>query len=122
MTTTWTEGYRPDKKDLQGLYQYRFETAGGLVMDCFLEHTPATEATDVCPGNSERLELIWALVGGIDISEVIGDAKDTIEEEALERMTDEARAANDEPREKDRALAHYGEQARLAVALMGGAA
>ena len=81
-----TEGYRPTTEDLAGLYRYRFETAGGLVMDCYLDHQTAEEATDVCPHIPEHLELIWACVGGIDISEVIGDCKQTIEEEALEEL------------------------------------
>ena len=79
------EGYRPDAEDLRGLYRYRFETSLGLVMDCYLDHIAAAEATDVDPGNPEYMQLMWALVGGIDISEVI-DLAPVIEKEALEEV------------------------------------
>ena len=91
--TTWSEGYKPTKEDLKGLFQYTFETAGGLVIDCYLEYEAGEKKTYDHPGSDESIELIWALVGGIDIAEVLGDAKDTIEEEALEAM---AAAADDE--------------------------
>ena len=35
-TPIWTTGYKPTKADLTGLYNHRFETAGGLVLDCYL--------------------------------------------------------------------------------------
>ena len=82
-TPIWTTGYKPTKADLYGLYNHRFETAGGLVLDCY-DH----------PGSAAAIELIWALVEGVDISEVIGDLAATIEEEALEDM--ETSAKDDE--------------------------
>jgi hypothetical protein len=83
-----TEGYSPGADDLRGLYQYRFETSMGLVIQCYLEHQTAEEATDVCPPIDERMELIWACVGGIDISEVLTDIAPVIEAEALESLSE----------------------------------
>ena len=81
-----TEGYRPTAKDLRGLYRHRFDTAGGLVMDCYLDYSPEERATYDEPGSAAQIELVWALVGGIDINEVIGDLALTIEEKAMECM------------------------------------
>ena len=90
----WTSGYKPTKADLKGLYQHRFETSGGLVIECYLAYEAAERASDDHPGCAAAIELIWALVEGVDISEVIGDLAGTIEEEALEDM--EAQAADDQ--------------------------
>jgi hypothetical protein len=90
----WTTGYKPTKEDLKGLYNHRFETSGGLVLQCYLAFEEAESATYDHPGCAESIELIWALVEGVDISEVIGDLAGTIEEEALEDM--EASAQDDQ--------------------------
>ena len=90
----WTTGYKPTKEDLKGLYNHRFETAGGLVIDCYLAFEEEERATFDHPGSAAAVELIWALVEGVDISEVIGDLMGTIEEEALEDM--ETSAKDDE--------------------------
>lgn len=82
----WSTGYKPNKADLYGLYRHRFETAGGLVIDCYLAFEEEERATFDHPGSAAAVELIWALVEGVDISEVIGDLAATIEEEALEDM------------------------------------
>jgi hypothetical protein len=97
--TTWTEGYRPTKEELKGLFQYKFETAGGLVIDCHLEFEASEPQTYNDPGCAGSIELIWALVGGIDISEVLGDAKDTIEEEALAEMEKAAKESAEDAAE-----------------------
>lgn len=89
-TPVWTTGYKPTKTDLYGLYNHLFETAGGLVLDCYLAYEEAERATYDHPGSAESIELIWALVEGVDISEVIGDLAATIEEEALEDMAVQA--------------------------------
>ena len=86
----WTTGYKPTKADLYGLYNHRFETAGGLVLDCYLAYEEEERATFDHPGSAAAVELIWALVEGVDISEVIGDLAATIEEEALEDMENSA--------------------------------
>ena len=86
----WTTGYKPTKADLKGLYNHRFETAGGLVLDCYLAFEEEERATYDHPGSAAAVELIWALVEGVDISEVIGDLAATIEEEALEDMENSA--------------------------------
>ena len=98
----WTSGYKPTKEDLKGLYHHRFETSGGLVIECYLSYDEAERATYDHPGCAAAIELIWALVEGVDISEVIGDLAGTIEEEALEDM--EAQAADDQ---YDRGQARY---------------
>ena len=85
-TPIWTTGYKPTKEDLTGLYNHRFETAGGLVIDCYLAFEEEERATFDHPGSAAAVELIWALVEGVDISEVLGDLIGTIEEEALEDM------------------------------------
>ena len=89
-TPFWTHGYKPTKADLKGLYNHRFETAGGLVLDCWLAYEEAERETRDEPGSAAAVELIWALVEGVDISEVIGDLAATIEEEALEDMAVQA--------------------------------
>jgi hypothetical protein len=89
-TPFWTHGYKPTKADLYGLYNHRFETAGGLVLDCYLAFEEEERATYDHPGSSASIELVWALVEGVDISEVIGDLAATIEDEALEDMAVQA--------------------------------
>jgi len=93
-TPIWHTGYKPTKEDLKGLYNHRFETAGGLVIDCYLAFEEEERATYDHPGSSASIELVWALVEGVDISEVIGDTAATIEDEALEDM--EAKAEDDQ--------------------------
>ena len=39
------------------------------------------------------MELVWALVGGIDISEVLEDLAETIEVEALEELESQIKDA-----------------------------
>jgi len=73
-----------------------------LVIECYLSYDEAERATYDHPGCAAAIELIWALVEGVDISEVIGDLAGTIEEEALEDM--EAQAADDQ---YDRGQARY---------------
>jgi hypothetical protein len=93
-TPIWTTGYRPTLEDIKGLIYHRFETAGGLVLHCYLAFEEEERATYDHPGSAAAVELIWALVEGVDISEVIGDLAATIEEEALENM--EAKAEDDQ--------------------------
>jgi len=85
----WATGYKPTREDLKGLYNLVFETAGGLTLDCYLEYEPEERETRDEPGSPASMELVWALVGGIDISEVIGNLSETIEEEALSELADE---------------------------------
>jgi hypothetical protein len=93
-TSIWTTGYKVTTEDLKGLYHHTFETSGGLVIECYLSYDEAEKASYDHPGCAAAIELIWALVEGVDISEVIGDLAATIEEEALEDM--EASAKDDE--------------------------
>jgi len=87
--TTWTSGYKPTKADLYGLFNHRFETDGGLVLDCYLIYEVEERETRDEPGCAAAIELVWALVEGVDISEVIGDLAETIEEEALSDLEDQ---------------------------------
>ena len=90
----WSAGYKPTKEDLTALYNHRFETAGGLVLDCYLSYEAEERETQDEPGSAAAIELIWALVEGVDISEVLGDWVATIEEEALGDM--EAKVEDDQ--------------------------
>ena len=64
------------------------------MLDCYLAFEEEERATFDHPGSAAAIELIWALVEGVDISEVIGDLAATIEEEALEDM--EVQAEDDQ--------------------------
>ena len=77
---------QPTAEDLKGLYNHRFETSGGLVIDCYLSYEAEELETRDEPGSPANMELVWALVGGIDISEVLEDLAETIEVEALEDL------------------------------------
>ena len=85
----WSFGYKPTKADLTGLYNHRFETIGGLVLDCYLSYEAEERETQEEPGCAAAIELVWALVEGVDISEVLGDWVETIEEEALRDLEDQ---------------------------------
>ncbi len=70
-----------------GLYHHQFQHAAGLVLDCHLEYTKAERQTHDSPGEPESLELIYALVNGVDVSEVLSDdVVGLIEEEAAQSM------------------------------------
>ena len=92
-TPIWTTGYKPTNADLKGLYNHRFETAGGLVLDCYLSYEAEERETQDEPGCAAAIELVWALVEGVDISEVLGDLAETIEEEALSDLEDQIKDA-----------------------------
>ena len=85
----WATGYKPTKTDLKGLYNLVFETAGGLTLDCYLEYEAEERETRDEPGSPALMGLVWALVEGVDISEVIGDLAQTIEEEALSDLAEQ---------------------------------
>lgn len=87
----WSTGYKPIAADLKGLYKYEYETEKGLVIECHLEYEKAERATYDEPGCAASIELVWALVEGVDIAEVLGfDLVATIEEKALENMEEAA--------------------------------
>ena len=85
--------YQPTLEDLKGLFNHRFETSGGLVIDCYLSYEKEERETRDEPGNPANMELVWALVGGIDISEVLEDLAETIEVEALEELESQIKDA-----------------------------
>jgi len=82
-TSVWTTGYKPTKEDLKGLCNYRYETAGDLVLDCYLSYEAEERETQDEPGTPAVMELIYALVEGVDISVMLGDWAETIEDAAL---------------------------------------
>ena len=82
-------GYKPTKTDLKGLFNLVFKTAGGLTLDCYLEYEAEERETRDEPGSPASMGLVLALVEGVDISEVLGDLTETIEEEALSDLEDQ---------------------------------
>jgi hypothetical protein len=86
-------GYKPTKTDLKGLFNLVFETAGGLTLDCYLEYEAEERETRDEPGSPALMGLVWALVEGVDISEVLGDLAETIEEEALSDLESQIKDA-----------------------------
>ena len=68
-------------------YEYQFANSEGLVIDCYLEHKEAEPQSHDSPGHRGSVELVYALVNGVDISDVLSDdVADLIEEEALQSM------------------------------------
>jgi len=68
-------------------YEYQFTNKDGLTIDCYLEYDAAERDSFDCPGHHESIDLCYALVNGIDISDVLSDdIKGLIEEEALASM------------------------------------
>ena len=70
-----------------GFYQYQYTSGDGITIDCHLEYEAAHNG-GTGPNSEEsypeRIELIYALVNGVDIAEVLcDDVKKLIEEEAL---------------------------------------
>ena len=89
----WTSGYKPTREDLKGLFNHCFETDGGLVLDCYLIYEAEERETRDEPGCAASMELVFALVKGVDISEVLGDLAETIEAEALSDLEDQLKDA-----------------------------
>lgn len=76
--------------DLKGLYHYTFTTSLDLVIECYLDYSPAERETRMEPGHPESCSLCHALVNGVDILEVIEELVPVIEEEALQQMSEAA--------------------------------
>lgn len=86
------------------LYHFQFTHAAGLVIDCHLEYTKAEPASHDSPGEPESLELIYALVNGVDVFEVLSDdVVGLIEEEAAQSMAMD-KWESDYDRAEERAL------------------
>lgn len=87
---------QPTQEDFKGLFNHRFETAGGLVIDCYLSYEAEEQETYDDPGSPANMELVWALVGGIDIGELLEDlpgVTELIEVEALEELESQIKDA-----------------------------
>jgi hypothetical protein len=79
----WQKGLNVDF-DTKGLFNYEYVTKQGLAIDCWIYFEEGEEATRDDPGEPETIELHHALVGGIDILEVLDmDLVTLIEEKAL---------------------------------------
>ena len=88
--TIWPIGYKPSKEDLKGLYNYRWETPAGLMLDCYLSYEAEERETQDEPGCAASMELECALVEGVDISEVLdGLWAEMIENQALNNLADQ---------------------------------
>lgn len=86
-------GLRPTRDDLRGCYEHSYTTAGGLTLACYLDYDEAEPQTRDEPGCAERIELVYALVQGIDVSELLEELRDEIETKALAAMKAEAEDA-----------------------------
>jgi len=79
-----------DAKHLKGCYEYAFESSNGLHLDCYLEYRAAHDGgTGPTSEESwpESISLVYALVNGIEISDVLSeDIVALIEDEALCNM------------------------------------
>lgn len=73
MSMIWCKGYKPDLDDRKDLIQYEWETTEGLVLNCWMEHSPAEKMSEDSPGYPERMYLIWCLVEGVDITPVLAE-------------------------------------------------
>ena len=92
-----------DTSKLKGLYEYEYESALGLHIDCYLEYEEEYDGGNDEPSYPESITLVYALVNGVDISEVIDpDTQATIEEEALSEMRADA-----DSHDEDRAIAQW---------------
>jgi len=88
-TTIWSSGYKPTREDLKGLFESEFETSRGLVMTCYTLIEKEERETEDCQGDPATCELQFALVGGIDISEVLdAGLVEDIEIEAMKAFED----------------------------------
>lgn len=95
-----------DASKLKGLYEYSYESGLGLHIDCYLEYEAEFDGGRDEPSHPESITLCYALVNGVDISEVIDpDTQATIEEEALSEMRADA-----DSHDEDRAIARYEER------------
>jgi hypothetical protein len=82
----------PDQPNKQstvpaGFYQYQYNGGEGITIDCHLEYEAAHDG-GTGPNSDESypesITLIYALVNGVDIAEVLSsDVTELIEEEAL---------------------------------------
>jgi len=82
-----TQPNEPTRIVDKGLYVYQHITFSGLVLDCHLEYSKAEPASHDCPGDPESLELLYALVNGVDVFDVLSDdVVGLIEEEAAQSM------------------------------------
>lgn len=92
-TTQWPLNAEPEPSNAQsvipsGLYEYQYASANGLIIDCHLEYEAEEAQTYSAPGQPESINLIYALVNGIDVSDVLCESiKNEIEEEAAQSMT-----------------------------------
>ena len=84
-----------DPSLLKGLVEYQYETDLGIFVDCYLEYEEGFDGgtgPDSDESYPERITLMYALVNGVDVTELMedGEHKQIIEEEALAAMKTDA--------------------------------
>lgn len=95
-----------DASKLKGLYEYSYESGLGLHIDCYMEYEAEFDGGRDEPSHPESITLVYALVNGVDISEVISaDIHSDIEDDALAQMRADADSFDE-----DRAIARYEER------------
>lgn len=95
-----------DTSKLKWLFEYEYETSLGLHLDCYLEYEEGYDGGNDEPSYPGSITLVYALVNGVDISEVISaDIHSDIEDDALAQMRADADSFDE-----DRAIARYEER------------
>ena len=73
--------------DKKGLFNFEFVTKLGLAIDCWIYYEEGEEPTRDEPGEPETVQLEHALVGGIDVIEIMDqELIYLIEEKAVKEM------------------------------------
>ncbi len=84
----------PNAEDFRGLFRYFFEAPGGLEIECWLEYEAEQAATDIDPHYAATTTLVFALVNGCDIENLLRpDVVAAIERIAVEYREHEAEEA-----------------------------
>ena len=84
-------GFAPaNQNDLDGLVDHEYVMPCGLVLRCYLEHAEAiTNGGDAHPDAKERVWLVYAFAGTVDVFELVEQApglQDKIEAAALKAI------------------------------------
>jgi hypothetical protein len=73
--------------DTKGLVSYTYKSSIGVEVECHLKHKLEEHSTLFEPGCVESMELVYALVNNVDISDLMGaDLVKTIEDLALQSL------------------------------------
>lgn len=73
--------------DTKDLFNFEHVTKQGLAIDCWIYYEEGETATQDEPGEPETVELHHALVGGVDVIEIMDqDLISLIEEKAIKEV------------------------------------